>query len=222
MKIGTKSVLFGAHCFFLHPWFVAAAWWKLYGFPWDPRLWVAFFVHDIGYLGKPNMDGEEGERHPMTGADVCGKLFDHEAPNTFLTRWKYVANILGPVCNRIWGREPQGTDWYCFCFYHSRFLAKQYGVIPSRLCPADKLSICLTPAWLYLPMVRWSGEIHEYMKLAESGKYDTMNIPTSAQLTWYCGVQDYLRRWVAEHADGRADTWTPNARAAKDASGVWE
>jgi hypothetical protein len=22
-----------AHCFFLHTWFVALAWWKLYGFP---------------------------------------------------------------------------------------------------------------------------------------------------------------------------------------------
>ena len=53
MKIGTRSVLFGAHAFWLHPWFVAAAWWKLYGFPWDPRLWVAFFLHDLGYFGKP-------------------------------------------------------------------------------------------------------------------------------------------------------------------------
>lgn len=61
MKIGTRSVLYGAHCFLLHPWFVAAAWWQLYGIPWDPRLWVAFFVHDIGYVGKPNMDGVEGE-----------------------------------------------------------------------------------------------------------------------------------------------------------------
>ena len=70
MKVGTKSVLFGAHCFFLHPWFVAYAWCKLYGFPFDPRLWVAFFVHDLGYIGKPNMDGEEGEKHPFFGAKV--------------------------------------------------------------------------------------------------------------------------------------------------------
>src|SRR3954469_7337593 len=76
MKIGTKSVLFGAHCFFLHPWFVAAAWWRLYGFPWDPRLWVAFFVHDLGYMGKPNMDGHEGERHPVLGARIMAALFD--------------------------------------------------------------------------------------------------------------------------------------------------
>jgi len=70
MKVGTKSVLFGAHCFFLHPWFVAAAWWKLYGFPFDLRLWVAFFCHDLGYLGKPNMDGPEGETHPESSSGV--------------------------------------------------------------------------------------------------------------------------------------------------------
>ena len=75
MKAGTKSVLFGAHCFFVHPWFVAAAWWKLFGFPFDPRLWVTFFVHDLGYFGKPNMDGPEGERHVEWGADVLWKLF---------------------------------------------------------------------------------------------------------------------------------------------------
>jgi hypothetical protein len=76
MKIGTKSVLFGAHCFFLHPWFVAWGWWKLYGFPWDPRMWFVFFFHDLGYFGKPDMDGEEGEQHPWTGAKIVSWLFD--------------------------------------------------------------------------------------------------------------------------------------------------
>lgn len=76
MKIGTKSILFGAHCFFLHPWFVALAWWKLYGFPFDPRLWFVFFFHDFGYIGKPNMDGEEGEKHVELGAIIVSRLFD--------------------------------------------------------------------------------------------------------------------------------------------------
>ena len=76
MKIGTKSVLFGAHAFWFHPFFVARAWYHLYGFPFDPRLWVAFFVHDIGYLGKPNMDGPEGESHPEIGATIISWLFD--------------------------------------------------------------------------------------------------------------------------------------------------
>lgn len=70
MKIGTKSVLFGAHQFILHPLFIAYAWWRLYGFPWDPRLWLCFALHDLGYWGKPNMDGPEGEKHTEWAADI--------------------------------------------------------------------------------------------------------------------------------------------------------
>jgi hypothetical protein len=72
MKIGTRSVIYGAHQFVLHPLFVALAWWKLYSFPFDPRLWVAFFVHDLGYIGKPNLDGPEGESHVELGAAIMG------------------------------------------------------------------------------------------------------------------------------------------------------
>ena len=53
MTIGTRSVLYGAHCAVLHSWFLAVAWSKLYGFPWDPRLWASFCLHDIGYISKP-------------------------------------------------------------------------------------------------------------------------------------------------------------------------
>ena len=81
MRIGTKSILFGAHCFFLHPWFVALGWWKLYGFPFDPRLWVAFAVHDFGYIGKPNMDGKEGETHVESLRQRTAFLFLKPAMN---------------------------------------------------------------------------------------------------------------------------------------------
>jgi hypothetical protein len=203
MKVGTKSVLFGAHCFFIHPWFVFVAWWKLYGFPFDPRLWIAFFVHDLGYFGKPNMDGEEGERHPEWGAKLMYKLFDYEFINQFGT--KYHTKI-----------------WHDFCLYHSRFYAKKNGAQPSRLCVADKLSICLEPSWLYLPRVRWSGEINEYMKNAENGKYVTMRIPTKSQKEWFKGVQTYLNNWVEEHKDGKTDTWTPEVKQPINTNGVWQ
>lgn len=202
MKIGTKSVLFGAHCFFLHPWFVAWGWWKLYGFPFDPRLWVAFFVHDIGYLGKPNMDGEEGERHVLLGARIMYWLFD----------W-----------SDVW--KGGKFRWYEFSAYHSRFWAKKHGGSPSRLCLADKLAITLTPAWLYLPLVNWTGEIKEYMAMrVQNGntKYAFMSIDHKSQRQWYSNMQAYLVKWVAEHKDGRQDTWTPEARQARDESGVWK
>lgn len=99
MKLGTKSVLYGYHCVAIHWIFVAFGWWRLYGFRavlvghkppsgavasyraavWtmmlDPRLWLAFVIHDLGYWGKPNMDGPEGETHPYWAAKVMERLF---------------------------------------------------------------------------------------------------------------------------------------------------
>ena len=42
------------------------------------RLWIAFAVHDLGYWGKPNMDGPEGERHVLWGATLMRRLFGPE------------------------------------------------------------------------------------------------------------------------------------------------
>lgn len=216
MKIGTKSVLFGAHCFFLHPWFVAWAWWKLYGFRivrwrpavadldgvrvrwdqphsewstslWDWRLWVAFIVHDLGYWGKPNMDGEEGEQHPWWGGRV---LF-----------W-------------FTGRTP----WMLFVVYHSRYLAKKNNADFSPLCIADKLAIALTPAWLYLPMVRATGELPEYMAKAKvfhsSGEAQRSgsSIDSEDAERWYADVRAYCLKWVEEHKDMKQDVWTTSDR----------
>lgn len=195
MKIGTKSVLFGAHCFFLHPWFVALGWWKLHGFRkvrdryvttslLDPRLWLAFFLHDIGYLGKPNMDGPEGEEHPLGGAEIMHALFD-------------------PPCESSWA-------WYRFVAYHSRYLAKKYGKTPSALCIADKYAGILEPAWLYLPRVMASGEVVEYVNNFKRRKgWECDGPPTALEIrAWYTHYHQYMVEWIAEHRDGREDTWT--------------
>ena len=206
MKVGTKSILFGAHCFLVHPWFVAAAWWKLNGFPWNPRLWIAFLVHDLGYIGKPNMDGPEGETHVELGARIMHWLFDGDVI----------------VCGQVLRRD---TTWYEFCLYHSRFYAKRDGRKPSLLCMADKLALALTPAWLYLPMVRATGEIDEYMALAKvrnlvvadvESKYAYLNLTVRSQELWYAAVQEYVYRWVMEHKDGREDKWTPSPKGSVD------
>lgn len=217
MNIGTKSILFGAHCFFIHPWFVALAWWRLYGFPFDARLWVAFFVHDLGYWGKPNMDGPEGEVHPFTGAGIMSWLFDNRdtfGHHIFGRSW--FAKIAGPVCDFFWDRCPEGRTWYCFSFYHSRFLCKRYGAPFSRLCVADKLATVLTPAFIYLPMANWTGEVKEYMDVVharEGGRYANEGrrraIADGDQRAWLENVKSYMRDWIDEHKDGREDTWTP-------------
>lgn len=185
MRVGTKSILFGVHQFAIHPWFVAAAWWKLYGFPRDPRLWFAFFLHDIGYWGMPNMDGAEGDRHPIMGAMAMGWLF--------------------------------GCEWVGFTLRHSRFLALAAKQSPSKLCAADKLSIALTPWWLYIPLALASGEIHEYRALHAAaakgqGKYAADLYSTHADRAthkaWLAGVQRYCREWAYAHKDGGPDQWT--------------
>jgi hypothetical protein len=78
LTLGTRSVLIGAHQFLVHPLFLALAWRQLYGFPWDPRLWAAFFLHDVGYVGKVNLDGVEGESHPELGGKIMAKLFGEQ------------------------------------------------------------------------------------------------------------------------------------------------
>lgn len=198
---GTKSVLLGAHAFWLHPFFVAEAWRRLYGFPFDPRLWVAFFVHDIGYIGKAEMDSEEGELHPIVGATIMHKLFDWRSPG---------------CCD--YPSPPDCQRWYDFCLCHSRHLAKKLGKPFSRLCVADKFAGCLTPTWLYLPMVTLTGEIEEYLQNAK--KHYQAN-PDKAQpefeamasgdkVAWHKAFQQYMHKWVDAHKDGEDDTWTPN------------
>lgn len=141
LPVGTRSLLFGYHQVLIHPLIVATAWTKLYGFPRDLRLWVAFFVHDLGYWGKPNMDGPEGEQHVFLGARIMNRLFDR-----------------------------QDWEWNNFCLFHSRFYAIQAGRFPSRLCYADKLAIVICPVWLQLLLMNLSGEISEYMHLNRPGR----------------------------------------------------
>jgi len=182
MKIGTKSLLFGVHQVLLHPLMVAWAWKKLYGFPWDFRLWVCFIVHDWGYWGAPEMDGPIGDQHPRLGAQIVHKLLDR---------------------NNKW-------DWYNLCIHHSRFLAAKSGNLPSRLCMADKLSVTLEPWWFYLPRAWASGELKEYMNSSKpEGKHGHLKLKTDTSKGWYQSFQVSMQKYVGGHKDGQKDLITP-------------
>lgn len=216
MRIGTRSVLYGYHCWFLHPLFVALGWFKLHGFRrvkigvrhaersvedgplvmmhrdvltslCDPRLWCAFFLHDLGYWGCPNMDGDEGERHPFFAHGVMNRLF--------------------------------GAPWGTFCLYHSRFLAKREGEQPSLLCAPDKLAIALYPLWLFVLLVSLTGEVHEYMRQHRD--------PEKTRWDWARDVQAFARQYAEQMKLGGADAITGGAdelnvrRVATD-SGVYQ
>ena len=183
MRVGTKSVLFGVHAIWIHPFFVAWAWGKLFGFPWDFRLWVAFFVHDTGYLCKRDMEGFDGQRHVLLGGRIMGWLFD--------------------------------AYWRDFTCCHSRHWAKRVGKRYSKLCLADKLAFVLTPAWLYLPMARLSGELEEYMRVASGRQlcggitdFEQSLLDSRDSRVWLEGLKIYTRRWVEQHRNGIRDHWT--------------
>ena len=177
MRVGLKSILGGEHCFALHPFFVAWGWAKLYGFPWDPRLWAAFFLHDLGYLNCHQMDGDEGEKHVLLGAEIMSWLF--------------------------------GSKWGSECIRHSRDWCRRTGLPISRLCLADKLAFVLTPAWLYLPMARWTGELAEYRERSRARKSackgytpdEMADVNADDERRWLRGLQSYTLRWVLEHRD---------------------
>lgn len=189
MKVGTKSVLFGAHQFILHPLFVALAWCKLYGFPYDPRLWVAFFLHDIGYWGKPNMDGPEGERHVEFGARIMAKLF---------------GDIWGDFCryhSRFYAKR-DGKPFSRLCVADKlAVVIEPYWLYLPRVWASGEL-------WEY--MAAAGGKNDSKYKGEPNSKYVTMQIETGTILGWFNGVTSYLRDWVEEHKDGRQDTWTPD------------
>ena len=181
MTVGTKSVLCGAHCFLLHPLLVAWGWTRLFGFPWDPRLWASFVLHDLGYVGRADMDGPSGEEHVVLGAKIMGALF--------------------------------GAPWEDQCLRHSRYWSRRMDLPISRLCLADKLAFALAPAWLYLPMARWTGELDEYMmRSRERQAGDSAFTAEEARLIrsanseeWLRGLQSYTLRWVDRHRD----QWAP-------------
>jgi len=74
---------------------------------------------------------------------------------------------------------------------------------------------------LYLPMVRWTGEIKEYMKDAARNSNGELRVQGSETM-WWEGVQEYVNKWVQEHKDLKPDTWTPAAREAVNENGVWK
>jgi hypothetical protein len=188
MRMGTRSVLFGAHQFGLHPWFVAAAWWRLCGFPWDPRLWVAFAIHDLGYIGKPNMDGPEGERHPEWAARLMGQLFGHEWHDFYLLHSRFYAKALGRPFSRLCVADKLAIALTPSWLYLRMVqLTGELADYRQRLRGRTRARVT-SKGWRHL---------------GEEGDRE-----------WHRRVQDYCRRWAFEHHDGREDTWTPRTSAA--------
>ncbi|MFA5187517.1 MAG: hypothetical protein WC551_13640 [Patescibacteria group bacterium] len=142
MKVGTRSLLFGVHQVLIHPVGVALAWRRLYGRPgW--RVLVCIFIHDWGYWGLANMDGEEGEDHPETGAGIAGWLFGAEYRDLCLLHSRHYARAAGVAPSRLcWADkmsilyEPWwfylGRAWLSGELFEYRRNCEKAGVFPGR------------------------------------------------------------------------------------------
>lgn len=150
MTVGSKSLLFGVHAFWWHPIVVLLGWLRLYrSFPTIGEL-IAIVLHDIGYWGCADMDGEQGLYHPVRGA-------------------RFAAWVTRGVDFLYHPEAPQEASVYSLAMFHSSSLAERLGVAPSKLCAADKCSILFEPWWFYSLRARLSGELGEYVANGPKG-----------------------------------------------------
>lgn len=92
--VGTRSLLFGVHQFFWHPFTVYRAWKVMYNSPTWKEM-ICIIIHDWGYWGKRNMDGKEGIKHPEVGAKIAGWLLGKEYHDLILYHSRQYANKHG-------------------------------------------------------------------------------------------------------------------------------
>lgn len=171
MCVGSKSLLFGVHQFVWHPVTVWLAWVHLNKS--YPRWWecVAIFTHDLGYWGKPDMDGEEGRRHPPAGAHLA-------------YTWTYnLARFFGMSDSDARGRAYRAWK---LSIGHSRYYAAQIGIEVSKLFYADKCAILFDPKYFYLFRAILSGELWEYISNAPEAVQHWVNwTGATAWFNWY-------------------------------------
>lgn len=194
MRVGTKSVLFGVHCFAIHPVLLFIAWWRLFGFPFDPRLWVAFFVHDLGYIGKPNMDGPEGESHPYLGAKIMGWLFGEQWYWFSLLHSRYLAKKLRRQPSRLAIADKLVIAIEPSWLYLPRAIAS--GEINDYFDQAVKCEPMHAENWE-------TGNALMRIKIGGSRR---------DPLLWHSGVRDYMRILVEAHKNGETDLMTSPTR----------
>jgi hypothetical protein len=189
MRIGSKSLIYGAHQVLIHPIAIAYAWTKLYGFPLDLRLWCAFLIHDWGYWGKSNMDGESGERHPVKGAAIMRLLFGKAWGDFTLLHSRFYATKLNRQFSRLAVADKLAST-----------------VLPAWLYVP---MVCLTGE---------ADEYMHCTSLKEGSKFRSQGVISGDVRLWYSELQTYLRGWVEIHKDVNDPLFNQAAVAAPENS----
>lgn len=184
MSPGTKTLIFGSHQFVLHPLMVGWAWRKLYGCCPSWKEWFCIIIHDWGYWGKPNVNGEEGDKHPEWAGRVVSHLFGSEWGDFCQFHSRFVARQHGRNVSRLCAPDKlAGASWPVWLYVLIGGASGEMQEAMALTRPGEKYSTIGGGA------------------------------PTELEnpYEWYRQVADYLRRWAYEHADGRYDTWTQGA-----------
>lgn len=185
MRIGSRSILYGCHQAFIHPLFVLYAWVKLYGLPTWREL-VAIIIHDWGYWGSPNMDGPEGELHPIWAAKWCSRRGWRSEALECLKHSRFMCKNL----DKLEG----GTLSEVLC---GDF---KFDSEPSRLCWADKMGTAAYPTWLWVLLCSLTGELKEYMDQRKYEIHLGINAPTDTPWQFFRRYKEIAREWIAKEA----------------------
>ena len=100
IQIGTKSLIFGIHQVFWHPYTVYRAWKELYGPPSWKEL-ICIIIHDWGYWGLPDLDGQEGSLHPFFGAGLALKYLGMDYYDLCLGHSRHLAQMMNRKPSRL-------------------------------------------------------------------------------------------------------------------------
>lgn len=156
MNVGTKSLLFGVHQIILHPIFVTWAWRKLYKSWPNWKELVCIIVHDWGYWGKPDMDGEEGKDHPYLGGYIADWLFGDLWMEFCALHSRWMANRWEMPVSKLCAPDKYALTLYPKWLYY--LLATASGELSEYLHEGRRF-------WLYKdgdPFDEWYNGIVEY------------------------------------------------------------
>lgn len=184
MKIGTRSILFGAHCLFLHPCVLAISWTLLYGLPRDWRLYLAFFVHDLGYFGKTDIDGPEGEEHVHLGARIMRRLCGDEWEEFTRCHSRYWAKRTGRPFSRL-----------CVADKLAFVITPLWLYLPMARWTGELAE--------YMRRAQCSVE-----DLRNLQPWEARCLTTGDERSFLAGLRSYVKRWVEHHRDLAEDHWT--------------
>lgn len=178
MRIGTRSLLYGAHALWLHPIVVGIAFWRLYGFPWDLRLWASFVLHDIGYWSTADMDGRTGQSHVELGGRIMSALFGGAWGEFVLRHSRYWVRRHGGELSRLAAADKLAfamTPWWIYLP-----MARATGELAEYMAVSQD---------------RQAGD----RSFTEA---ERRALASGNARAWLGALQSYTMRWVQVHKDG--------------------